>query len=101
MRRRLTAESLSTGSEPAGRRPFIELTGVLQEHGQLYVVFKAGASERILQVDAHDLETFAAFQRRVASELGLQIRHQCQCERGAARAGAWSAAVERARARGS
>ena len=35
MRRRLTAESLSTGSEPAGRRPFIELTGVLQEHGRL------------------------------------------------------------------
>ena len=55
----------------------------------------------MVRVDASDLESFAAFQRRVARELGLQIRRECQGERGAARAGAWSAAVERARARGS
>ena len=44
---------------------WIELTGILQED-QLYVIFRAGVSERILPVSTDVLDSFAAFQQRVA-----------------------------------
>ncbi len=73
MRLTVTANTFSTIADQSDSPPGIELTGILREHGQTFVVFRAGPSERILRVNASDLDSFAAFEQKVAMELGLWI----------------------------
>jgi hypothetical protein len=51
-----------------------------------------------MRVDATDLASFATFQQRVERELGVRVLPDHQSEP-ASRRRAWSAEVERARAR--
>ena len=85
----------------AGGPLWIDLTSILQDGELLHAVFGAGPSQRILRVDDEDLNSFSAFQRRVASELALEILHVSQCElRPADRLRAWRAAAQQTWARG-
>jgi hypothetical protein len=68
----------------------IELRGILVDGDQLHAVFVAGPAQRIVRVDRVDLITFAAFRRRVAENLRLQIEF----------VGDWSDAVAAAFAQG-
>jgi hypothetical protein len=102
MRTNPIADNLPTAVDSVGEPPWIELTGILHENQQLYAVFRAGPSERILPIDASDLDSFDAFQQLVAKELGMQIRHVSEGEVSPwDRLTAWHKAVELALARGS
>ena len=81
---------------------WIELQGVVKDHSdRLFAVFTAGASQRIVPVKPTDLQSFSAFQRRVADELSLWIRHRSEEERTARQqAREWADEVERAFAKG-
>ena len=101
MRQTHAADNGPSDSDSVDRRVWIELTGVLPEGQFLFAVFRAGQSQRILRVDAEDLTSSSAFQRRVARELALEILQVSQCElRPDDRLRAWRAAVRRALARG-
>jgi hypothetical protein len=100
MRIYFLTNSLRVLSDAQGPPQALELTGVVEEYGQLYAVLRAEASERIIRIEASHLASFAAFQQRIENELGVPIvadneRHPT------VRGRAWSEEVERARARGS
>ena len=51
----------------------VELKGLLHEHGQLFVVFAAGDSERIIEAELYDILPFSNFRQHVCDRLDLRI----------------------------
>ena len=51
----------------------IELKGILHENGQMFVVFAAGDSERIIEAELYDILPFANFRQHVSERLDLRI----------------------------
>lgn len=51
----------------------ITLKGILDESGQLFVVFAAGAAERIVAAELDDVFVFENFRRHVLEQLDLRV----------------------------
>lgn len=51
----------------------ITLTGILHENGQMFVVFAAGNSERIIEAELYDILPFSNFRQHVCERLDLRI----------------------------
>lgn len=85
-------QSLTAGCE------WIELIAVLkQDDGLVCRFFTPGGMSWKVAVTPSDLQSFLAFQRRVAGELGLWVRHSSEQERTAKlQADDWRLAVENA-----
>ena len=77
---------------------WIELIAVLkQDDGLVCRFYTPGGKSWKVFVTPTDLQTFAAFQRKVAADLGLWVRHSSEQERTARlQADDWKLAVENA-----
>jgi hypothetical protein len=66
---------------PTAGAAWIALTGILRDGENLFAVFVADKSQRIVPVSPADLQSFTALQRRAAAERSLWIRHCSEEER--------------------
>ncbi len=69
----------------------VMLTGLLHENGQLFTVFAAGDSERIIEAELYDILPFDNFRQHVHERLDLRVVY---------RRGRWFADVIEAAERG-
>lgn len=51
----------------------IELRGILHEAGQMFVVFTAGDSERIIEAELYEILPFSNFRQHVCERFDLRI----------------------------
>lgn len=92
-----TAELRTANETPTEGCRWIELDAVYQHFG--HGIFDCRFSDRetkwTVKVTAKDLQTFAAFQRKVATDVGLWVRHASEQERTAKlQSDDWKLAVE-------
>jgi len=87
---------LEKNQKPNGGCYWIDLIAILRE-GPLFICrfCERGGQSWKVPVTAADLQSFSAFQRKVAAALGLWIRHNSEQERTARlQADDWKLAVE-------
>jgi hypothetical protein len=76
---------------------WVDLIAILKEDdGLICRFYTPGGKSWKVHVKPRDLQTFAAFQRRVAEELDLWIRHSSEQEPARLQADDWRLAVENA-----
>jgi hypothetical protein len=83
--------------QPTHGCQWIELDAVYRalSHGWFYCHFSHEGKKWSVELRPSDLQTFAAFQRKVASTLGLWVRHDSEQQRTAKlQADDWKLAVE-------
>ena len=94
----LTASPAYKPSPTEGCR-WVELNAVYRSlsSGKFDCRFSDRESKWTVEVTPSDLQTFAAFQRKVAADIGLWVRHSSEQERTARlQADDWKLAVENA-----